>query len=82
MLVCVLFVSNGALCQCGGEREAHDSVATGDYFGEAIVTQWDSRQHSSECPTDAYGELEFAGAARKHSHVSSCAERTNGNNLT
>uniref|UniRef100_G3NMH9 Transient receptor potential cation channel, subfamily M, member 4a n=1 Tax=Gasterosteus aculeatus aculeatus TaxID=481459 RepID=G3NMH9_GASAC len=68
LLVCVLFVSNGALCQCGGEREAHDSVATGDYFGEAIVTQWDSRQHSSECPTDAYGELEFAGAARKHSH--------------
>uniref|UniRef100_A0A4W6DZK7 Transient receptor potential cation channel, subfamily M, member 4a n=1 Tax=Lates calcarifer TaxID=8187 RepID=A0A4W6DZK7_LATCA len=70
--VCTTFVedsfSNGALCQCGGVREGHDSVATGDYFGAAIVTQWDSRQHSSECPTDAYGELEFAGAGRRHSH--------------
>ncbi|KAK9535884.1 hypothetical protein VZT92_008238 [Zoarces viviparus] len=70
--VCTTFVedsfSNGALCQCGGVREVHDSVATADFFGAAIVTQWDSRQHSSECPTDAYGELEFAGAGRKHSH--------------
>ncbi|XP_070778551.1 transient receptor potential cation channel subfamily M member 4a isoform X1 [Enoplosus armatus] len=70
--VCTTFVedsfSNGALCQCGGVREVHDSVATGDYFGAAIVTQWDSRQHSSECPTDAFGELEFAGAGRRHSH--------------
>ncbi|XP_023262875.1 transient receptor potential cation channel subfamily M member 4-like isoform X1 [Seriola lalandi dorsalis] len=70
--LCTTFVedsfSNGALCQCGGVREVHDSVATGDYFGAAIVTQWDSRQHSSECPTDAFGELEFAGAGRRHSH--------------
>uniref|UniRef100_A0A8P4G2N0 Transient receptor potential cation channel subfamily M member 4 n=1 Tax=Dicentrarchus labrax TaxID=13489 RepID=A0A8P4G2N0_DICLA len=70
--VCSTFVedsfSNGALCQCGGVRELHDSVATGDFFGAAIVTQWDSRQHSSECPTDAFGELEFAGAGRRHSH--------------
>ncbi|CAJ1076631.1 transient receptor potential cation channel subfamily M member 4a [Xyrichtys novacula] len=62
-----LSISNGALCQCGGVREQHDSVATGDFFGAAIVTQWDSKQHSSECPTDAYGELEFAGAGRRHS---------------
>uniref|UniRef100_A0A8C4EBB9 Transient receptor potential cation channel subfamily M member 4 n=1 Tax=Dicentrarchus labrax TaxID=13489 RepID=A0A8C4EBB9_DICLA len=71
--VCSTFVedsfSNGALCQCGGVRELHDSVATGDFFGAAIVTQWDSRQHSSECPTDAFGELEFAGAGRRHSHT-------------
>ncbi|KAM4535007.1 transient receptor potential cation channel subfamily M member 4-like [Fundulus diaphanus] len=70
--VCTTFVedtlSNGALCQCGGEREKHDSVATGDYFGPATVTQWDSRQHSSEYPTDAFGELEFAGAGRRHSY--------------
>uniref|UniRef100_A0A665UD19 Transient receptor potential cation channel subfamily M member 4-like n=1 Tax=Echeneis naucrates TaxID=173247 RepID=A0A665UD19_ECHNA len=71
--VCTTFVedsfsSNGALCQCGGVREVHDSMATGDYFGAAIVTQWESRQHSSECPTDAFGELEFAGAGRRHSH--------------
>ncbi|XP_037331641.2 transient receptor potential cation channel subfamily M member 4a [Pungitius pungitius] len=70
--VCNTFVedsfSNGALCQCGRERQAHDSLAPGDNFGEAVVTQWDSRQHSSESPTDAYGEVEFAGAGRKHSH--------------
>ncbi|XP_044037406.1 transient receptor potential cation channel subfamily M member 4a isoform X2 [Siniperca chuatsi] len=70
--VCTTFVedssSNGALCQCGAVREVHDSVTTGDYFGAAIVTQWDSIQHSSECPTDAFGELEFAGAGRRHSH--------------
>ncbi|KAM4535006.1 transient receptor potential cation channel subfamily M member 4-like [Fundulus diaphanus] len=70
--VCTTFVedgfSNGALCQCGSVRETHDSVATGDYFGAAIVTQWDSRQHSSEYPTDAFGELEFAGAGYRHSY--------------
>ncbi|XP_054463546.1 transient receptor potential cation channel subfamily M member 4a [Anoplopoma fimbria] len=70
--VCSTFIedsfSNGALCQCGSVRRLHDSVATGDFFGAAIVTQWDSRQHSSEFPTDAYGELEFAGAGRRHSH--------------
>ncbi|XP_063047033.1 transient receptor potential cation channel subfamily M member 4a [Engraulis encrasicolus] len=60
--------SNGALCQCGGVREMHSSVATGDYFGAAIVSQWDSAQHSSEYPTDAFGEVEFAGAGRRHSH--------------
>uniref|UniRef100_A0A8C3AJV3 Transient receptor potential cation channel subfamily M member 4 n=1 Tax=Cyclopterus lumpus TaxID=8103 RepID=A0A8C3AJV3_CYCLU len=64
----VSVVRHGALCQCGGVRELHDSVATGDFFGAAIVTQWESRQHSSECPTDAFGELEFAGAGHKHSH--------------
>ncbi|XP_071028604.1 transient receptor potential cation channel subfamily M member 4-like [Oncorhynchus clarkii lewisi] len=70
--VCTTFVedslSNGALCQCGGMRETHGSNATGDYFGAAIVSQWDSSQHSSEYPTDAFGELEFAGAGRRHSH--------------
>ncbi|XP_063760023.1 transient receptor potential cation channel subfamily M member 4-like [Eleginops maclovinus] len=70
--LCSTFVedsfSNGALCQCGGVRELHDSVATGDFFGAAIVSQWDSRQHSSESPTDAFGELQFAGAGRRNSH--------------
>ncbi|KAG9349975.1 hypothetical protein JZ751_026328, partial [Albula glossodonta] len=70
--ICTTFVedsfSNGALCQCGGTRETHASVATGDYFGTAIVSQWDSAQHSSEYPTDAFGELEFAGAGKRHSH--------------
>ncbi|XP_055738214.1 transient receptor potential cation channel subfamily M member 4a isoform X1 [Salvelinus fontinalis] len=70
--VCTTFIedcfSNGALCQCGGVRETHGSIATGDYFGAAIVSQWDSSQHSSEYPTDAFGELEFAEAGRRHSH--------------
>ncbi|KAJ8251090.1 hypothetical protein GJAV_G00217130 [Gymnothorax javanicus] len=70
--VCTTFVedsfSNGALCQCGGVREVHGSVAMGDFFGAAIVSQWESGQHSSEYPTDAFGELEFAGAGKRHSY--------------
>uniref|UniRef100_A0A8C2WGJ7 Transient receptor potential cation channel, subfamily M, member 4b, tandem duplicate 1 n=1 Tax=Cyclopterus lumpus TaxID=8103 RepID=A0A8C2WGJ7_CYCLU len=70
--VCTTFVedsfSNGALCQCGGEREAHGSVALGDYFSTAIVNRWDSAQHSSEYPTDAFGELQFTGASKRHSY--------------
>ncbi|KAG7227818.1 hypothetical protein INR49_013612 [Caranx melampygus] len=70
--VCTTFVedsfSNGALCQCGGARDAHASVALGDYFSTAIVNHWDSAQHSSEYPTDAFGELQFAGASKRHSH--------------
>ncbi|KAM9780448.1 transient receptor potential cation channel subfamily M member 4-like [Neosynchiropus ocellatus] len=65
--VCTTFVedplSNGALCQCGGVRDTHTSVATGDFFGP-----WESSQHSAETPTDAFGELVFAGAGRRHSH--------------
>uniref|UniRef100_A0A7N9AYM4 Transient receptor potential cation channel, subfamily M, member 4a n=1 Tax=Mastacembelus armatus TaxID=205130 RepID=A0A7N9AYM4_9TELE len=68
LLACVLCVSNGTLCQCGGGQEMHESVATVDYFGSSIITQWDSRQHTSEYPTDAFGELEFAGQGRKRSH--------------
>ncbi|TKS89888.1 Transient receptor potential cation channel subfamily M member 5 [Collichthys lucidus] len=64
--VCTTFVedsfSNGALCQCGGARDTHASVALGDYFSTAIVNHWDSAQHSSEYPTDAFGELQFPGA--------------------
>ncbi|CAG5907319.1 transient receptor potential cation channel subfamily M member 4-like [Menidia menidia] len=70
--VCTTFVedsfSNGGLCQCGGARDAHASVALGDYFSTAIVNHWDSAQHSSEYPTDAFGELQFAGASKRHSY--------------
>ncbi|XP_072230099.1 transient receptor potential cation channel subfamily M member 4-like [Leuresthes tenuis] len=70
--VCSTFVedsfSNGRLCQCGGARDAHASVALGDYFSTAIVNHWDSAQHSSEYPTDAFGELQFAGASKRHSY--------------
>lgn len=64
------FCSNGRLCQCGVARDAHQSVALGDYFSTAIVSLWDSAQHSSEQATDAFGELEFAGAGKRHSSVS------------
>ncbi|CDQ78152.1 unnamed protein product [Oncorhynchus mykiss] len=74
--VCTTFVedsfSNGRLCQCGGTRDTHESVALGDYFSTAIVSHWDSSQHSSEYPTDAFGELEFAGASKRHSKVGVC----------
>ncbi|XP_019962618.2 transient receptor potential cation channel subfamily M member 4-like [Paralichthys olivaceus] len=70
--VCSTFVedsfSNGALCQCGSARDTHGSVALGDYFSTAIVNHWDSAQHSSEYPTDAFGELQFAGASKRHSY--------------
>lgn len=70
--VCTTFVedssSNGSLCQCGGARDAHASVALGDYFSTAIVNHWDSAQHSSEYPTDAFGELQFAGASKRQSY--------------
>ncbi|XP_053720557.1 transient receptor potential cation channel subfamily M member 4-like [Synchiropus splendidus] len=70
--ICTTFVedssSNGALCQCGGTRDTHASVALGDYFSTAMVNHWDSAQHSSEYPTDAFGELQFAGASKRHSY--------------
>ncbi|XP_033963257.1 transient receptor potential cation channel subfamily M member 4-like [Pseudochaenichthys georgianus] len=70
--VCTTFVedslSNGARCQCGGARDDHGSVALGDYFSTAIVNRWVSAQHSSEYPTDAFGELQFAGASKRHSY--------------
>uniref|UniRef100_I3KVZ1 Transient receptor potential cation channel, subfamily M, member 4a n=1 Tax=Oreochromis niloticus TaxID=8128 RepID=I3KVZ1_ORENI len=70
--VCSTFVedsvSNGALCQCGAARNDHASVALGDYFSTAIVNHWESVQHSSEQPTDAFGEVQFAGASKRTSH--------------
>uniref|UniRef100_A0A3P8XKB6 Transient receptor potential cation channel, subfamily M, member 4a n=1 Tax=Esox lucius TaxID=8010 RepID=A0A3P8XKB6_ESOLU len=60
--------SSGTLCLCGGGRDTHVSIATRDCFGAAIVTQWNSFEHSSEYPTDAFGELEFIGAGKRHSN--------------
>ncbi|XP_051959196.1 transient receptor potential cation channel subfamily M member 4-like isoform X1 [Xyrauchen texanus] len=68
--VCTTFVedsfSNGRLCQCGLARDTHQSVALGDNFSTAMVSHWDSTQHSSEQPTDAFGDLEFTGASKKN----------------
>ncbi|TSK14512.1 Transient receptor potential cation channel subfamily M member 4 [Bagarius yarrelli] len=70
--VCTTFVedsfSNGRLCQCGGARDSHASVTLSDYFSTAIVSHWESSQHTSESPTDAYGEVAFAGASKRHSY--------------
>ncbi|MBN3316044.1 TRPM4 protein, partial [Atractosteus spatula] len=60
--------SNGALCQCGGTRQSHASVAMEDHFGAAIVSKWDSAQHTTELPTDAFGDVEFAGKSKRLSH--------------
>lgn len=59
----------GTLCQCGCPRSAHPSVAVEDAFGAAMVTSWNSDSHTTEKPTDAYGELDFLGAGGKASHV-------------
>lgn len=59
----------GDLCQCGRPRSAHPSVAVEDAFGAAVVTVWDSDLHTTEKPTDAYGDLDFLGAGRKASNV-------------
>ncbi|XP_072523201.1 transient receptor potential cation channel subfamily M member 4-like isoform X2 [Salminus brasiliensis] len=70
--VCTTFVedsfSNGQLCQCGGGRDSHATVTLNDYFSSAIVSHWDSAQHSCEVPTDAFGEVEFTGASKRHSY--------------
>ncbi|XP_060719905.1 transient receptor potential cation channel subfamily M member 4-like [Tachysurus vachellii] len=70
--VCTTFVedsfSNGRLCQCGSPRESHASVTLNDYFSTAVVSHWESSQHTSESPTDAYGEVAFAGASKRHSY--------------
>lgn len=69
--VCTTFVedtlSNGARCQCGEVRDAHCSVALRDYFTAAVMNCWSSAQHSSEYPTDAFGEVQFVGTSRRHS---------------
>ncbi|KAM4704077.1 transient receptor potential cation channel subfamily M member 4 [Rhinophrynus dorsalis] len=55
------------MCQCGMSKDLHISVAMEDNFGAAIVSKWDSAEHTTEDPTDAYGDIEFVGAGRKHS---------------
>ncbi|XP_062840821.1 transient receptor potential cation channel subfamily M member 4a [Trichomycterus rosablanca] len=66
--VCTTFVqdalSDGENCQCGGKRDVHGSGAASDYFGTAIITQWEWSKHTSEFPTDAYGKLKFAKISR------------------
>nr|KAF6273814.1 transient receptor potential cation channel subfamily M member 4 [Pipistrellus kuhlii] len=58
----------GTLCQCGRPRSAHLAVAVEDAFGAAVVTEWDRDLHTTEKPTDAFGDLDFLGAGRKASN--------------
>ncbi|XP_044786797.2 transient receptor potential cation channel subfamily M member 4 isoform X3 [Bubalus bubalis] len=78
---CTTFVadptdSGGTLCQCGHPRGAHPSVAVEDAFGAAVVTIWDSDLHTTEKPTDAFGDLDFLGASRKISNFLRLSDRT------
>nr|XP_019597072.1 PREDICTED: transient receptor potential cation channel subfamily M member 4 isoform X2 [Rhinolophus sinicus] len=66
----------GTLCQCGRPRSAHLSVAVEDAFGAAVVTVWDSDLHTTEKPTDAFGDLDFLGAGRKASNFLRLSDRT------
>lgn len=59
----------GTLCQCGRPRNAHPSVAVEDAFGAAVVSEWSSDEHTTEKPTDAYGDLDFIYSGRRPSNV-------------
>ncbi|XP_007941196.1 transient receptor potential cation channel subfamily M member 4 [Orycteropus afer afer] len=79
--ICTTFIADlsdpgGTLCQCGHPRSAHPSVAVEDAFGAAMVTVWDCDAHTTEKPTDAYGEVDFLGAGRKASNFLRLSDRT------
>ncbi|XP_023562452.1 transient receptor potential cation channel subfamily M member 4 [Octodon degus] len=79
--ICTTFIVDlsdpgGTLCQCGRLRGAHPSVAVEDAFGAAVVTVWNSDAHTTEKPTDAFGELEFLGAGRRPSNFLRLSDRT------
>ncbi|XP_038639896.1 transient receptor potential cation channel subfamily M member 4-like [Scyliorhinus canicula] len=54
------------LCQCGYAKVCHNTVATEDNFGAAIVSRWNTAEHTTEEPTDAFGDVEFFGKGRLH----------------
>ncbi|XP_041034022.1 transient receptor potential cation channel subfamily M member 4a isoform X3 [Carcharodon carcharias] len=58
--------SKQPLCQCGNPKACHNSVATEDNFGAAIVSRWNTAEHTTEEPTDAFGDIEFFGKGRIH----------------
>lgn len=64
------------MCQCGQPRNAHPSVAVEDAFGAAVVTEWNSDEHTTEKPTDAYGDLDFTYSGRKSSNFLRLSDRT------
>ncbi|KAM5236219.1 transient receptor potential cation channel subfamily M member 4 [Ctenodactylus gundi] len=79
--ICTTFIVDlsdpgGTLCQCGRSRSDHLSVAVEDAFGAAVVNVWDCDVHTTEKPTDAYGDLDFMGAGRKPSNFLRLSDRT------
>ncbi|XP_058136544.1 transient receptor potential cation channel subfamily M member 4 isoform X2 [Dasypus novemcinctus] len=66
----------GTLCQCGRTRSAHPPVAVEDAFGAAVVTAWDGDAHTTEKPTDAFGDVDFQGAGRKAKNFLRLSDRT------
>uniref|UniRef100_A0A8C8T6J7 Transient receptor potential cation channel, subfamily M, member 4 n=1 Tax=Peromyscus maniculatus bairdii TaxID=230844 RepID=A0A8C8T6J7_PERMB len=80
--VCTTFIvdlcddSGGTLCQCGRPRDVHPSVAVEDAFGAAVVSEWNSDEHTTEKPTDAYGDLDFMYSGRRPSNFLRLSDRT------
>ncbi|XP_052568422.1 transient receptor potential cation channel subfamily M member 4 isoform X5 [Peromyscus californicus insignis] len=80
--VCTTFIvdlcddSGGTLCQCGRPRDVHPSVAVEDAFGAAVVSEWSSDEHTTEKPTDAYGDLDFMYSGRRPSNFLRLSDRT------
>ncbi|XP_069857103.1 transient receptor potential cation channel subfamily M member 4 isoform X1 [Dipodomys merriami] len=79
--ICTTFIVDledpgGSLCQCGRPRSAHPAVAVEDAFGAAVVTTWDRDVHTTEKPTDAYGDLDFLGSGRRASNFLRLSDRT------
>ncbi|XP_062918446.1 transient receptor potential cation channel subfamily M member 4-like [Mobula hypostoma] len=58
--------SKQQICQCGSLKEHHRAVATEDNFGAAIISRWNTDEHTTEEPTDAFGDVEFFGKGRRH----------------
>ncbi|XP_037674925.1 LOW QUALITY PROTEIN: transient receptor potential cation channel subfamily M member 4 [Choloepus didactylus] len=66
----------GTMCQCGRARSVHPPVAVEDAFGAAVVTVWDGDTHTTEKPTDAFGDVDFLGASRRASNFLRLSDRT------
>ncbi|XP_035138986.3 transient receptor potential cation channel subfamily M member 2 isoform X6 [Callithrix jacchus] len=67
---CVYFVESSKLsdagkvvCQCGYTREQHLEEATKPHTFQG--TRWDPKKHVQEMPTDAFGDIVFAGLGQK-----------------
>ncbi|XP_053546772.1 transient receptor potential cation channel subfamily M member 4 [Bombina bombina] len=68
--------SSSPQCQCGLLRDKHVTVAIEDNFGAAMVSKWTSDEHTTEEPTDAYGDIEFVGAGKKQSKFIRLSNKT------